>query len=101
MEAEKELKTTLTKPHPYTFLKAMCGTDYDNKRIIDDDYDKSKLKTTLVVGDAGADILAAKAMGASCILCSAGHQSVERLTATGCPVIDDLNQVPETLAKIL
>ena len=64
VEAEQELKTTLTKPHPYTFLKAMCGTDYDNKRIINGDYDKSKLKTTLVVGDAGADILAAKAMGA-------------------------------------
>lgn len=64
IEAEKELKMTLTKPHPYMFLKAMCGTDYEDKRILDGDYDKSKIAKTLVVGDAGADILAAQAMGA-------------------------------------
>ena len=49
---------------PYMFLKALYGTDYSNKRIVDGDYDKAKIKTTLVVGDAGADILAAQAMGA-------------------------------------
>ncbi len=63
--AEKELnKTALTKPHPYMFLKALYGTDYDDKRIISGDYDRSAIGRTLVVGDAGADILAAKAMGA-------------------------------------
>ena len=65
VEAEKELNNNaLTKPHPYMFLKALYGTDYSNKRIVDGDYDKAKIKTTLVVGDAGADILAAQAMGA-------------------------------------
>lgn len=54
----------LTKPHPYMFLKALYGTDYDDKKIIDGDYDREKIKTTLIVGDAGADILAARAMGA-------------------------------------
>jgi phosphoglycolate phosphatase-like HAD superfamily hydrolase len=54
----------LTKPHPYMFLKALCGTDYSDKKIIDGDYDREKIKTTLVVGDAGADILAAQAMNA-------------------------------------
>lgn len=63
--AEKSLKSNaLTKPHPYMFLKALYGTDYDDKRIADGDYDKDKIKTALVVGDAGADILAAHAMGA-------------------------------------
>ncbi|MCC8169043.1 MAG: HAD hydrolase-like protein [Oscillospiraceae bacterium] len=63
--AERSLdNNTLTKPHPYMFLKALYGTDYDDKRLVDGDYDKEKIKTTLVVGDAGADILAAKAMGA-------------------------------------
>ncbi len=62
--AEKELDITLTKPHPYMFLKALYGTDYDDKKLIDGIYDKDKIKTTLVVGDAGADILAAQAMGA-------------------------------------
>lgn len=63
--AEKELNNNaLTKPHPYMFLKALYGTDYDDKKLILGDYDKEKIKTTLVVGDAGADILAAHAMGA-------------------------------------
>lgn len=65
VEAEKELNNNaLTKPHPYMFLKALYGTDYSNKRIVDGDYDKAKIKTTLVVGDAGADILAAQTMDA-------------------------------------
>ena len=52
---KKELNNNaLTKPHPYMFLKALYGTDYSNKRIVDGDYDKAKIKTTLVVGDAGA-----------------------------------------------
>ena len=52
VEAEKELNNNaLTKPHPYMFLKALYGTDYSNKRIVDGDYDKAKIKTTLVVGD--------------------------------------------------
>lgn len=62
--AEKKLKLTLTKPHPYMFLKALYGTDYDDEKILNVDYDKSKIEKVLVVGDAGADILAAKAMGA-------------------------------------
>ncbi len=65
VEAEKEMgNNALTKPHPYMFLKALYGTDYDNARLINEDYDKSRIKKTLVVGDAGADILAAQAMGA-------------------------------------
>ncbi len=62
--AEKKLNGTFTKPHPYMFLKALYGTDYDDKKLIDGNYNKNKIKTTLVVGDAGADILAAQAMGA-------------------------------------
>lgn len=65
VQAEKESGiNTLTKPHPYMFLKALYGTDYDNKKIIDGDYNKAKIEKTLIVGDAGADILAAQAMGA-------------------------------------
>lgn len=63
--AEKALNSSaLTKPHPYMFLKALYGTDYVDKKLIAGDYDKEKIKTTLVVGDAGADVLAAHAMGA-------------------------------------
>ena len=55
---------TLTKPHPYMFLKALFGTGLDDRRILSGEYDRSAIERTLVVGDAGADILAAKAMGA-------------------------------------
>lgn len=64
-EAEEKLNNNaLTKPHPYMFLKALYGADYDDKKLVCGDYDKEKIKTTLVVGDAGADILAAQTMGA-------------------------------------
>lgn len=63
--AEKALNVSgLTKPHPYMFLKALYGTDYSDKKILEGDYDISLISRTLIVGDAGSDILAAKAMGA-------------------------------------
>lgn len=64
-QAEKKLKNNaLTKPNPYMFLKALYGTDYADEKIAVGDYDESLIKRTLIVGDAGADILAAQAMGA-------------------------------------
>ena len=65
VKAEERIKgESFTKPHPYMFLKALYGADYEDEKIVKGDYDKEKIKSTLVVGDAGADILAAKAMGA-------------------------------------
>ena len=65
INAERALdNNALTKPHPYMFLKALYGTDYPDKRIIDGDYDASRISGTLIVGDAGSDIMAAQAMGA-------------------------------------
>jgi len=65
MRAEESLRTgALTKPHPYMFLKALYGTDYDDAKLVSGDYDRSMIEKTLIIGDAGADILAAKAMGA-------------------------------------
>ena len=55
---------SLSKPHPYMFLKALYGTDYDDVRLYNGDYDPAPIYETLIVGDAGSDILAAKAMGA-------------------------------------
>jgi len=65
INAENELEkagmpAALTKPHPFMFLKALYGENYPNMKIISGDYDKARLKKALVVGDAGADILAAK-----------------------------------------
>ncbi len=65
IDAEKRFSgKQFTKPHPYMFLKALYGLSYDDEKIINADYDKTKISRALVVGDAGADILAAKAMGA-------------------------------------
>lgn len=54
----------LTKPHPYMFLKALYGTDYDDVKLYNGEYDRTLLSGALIVGDAGSDILAAKEMGA-------------------------------------
>lgn len=62
--AEEKSGMTLTKPAPYTFVKAFFGTDCPDDIIIKGSYKKSEIKRVLVIGDAGADILAAKAMGA-------------------------------------
>ena len=64
VDAQNKFDTILTKPHPYIFLKALYGENYPDEKIIKGDYDKEKIKKALVVGDAGADILAAQAMGA-------------------------------------
>lgn len=61
--AEKKTgKKGLTKPHPYMFFKAYFGRDYPDELILDG---KPKpIKNCLVIGDAGADLMAAHSMGA-------------------------------------
>lgn len=54
---------TLTKPDPYVFLQGALGKDYPVLKIINGDFDKELIKKTLVIGDAGADILSAHAGG--------------------------------------
>lgn len=67
---KKRIDTALTKPHPYMFLKGAFGEKYPIENILNNEYDKKFMKRVLVVGDAGADILAAKASGAHfcCVL---------------------------------
>jgi phosphoglycolate phosphatase-like HAD superfamily hydrolase len=61
--AEKKLGIKgLTKPNPFMFLKAYFGREYPDRKIIDGDF--GKVEDCLVVGDAGADLMAAHAMGA-------------------------------------
>ncbi len=61
---KRGIAVRLTKPHPYMFLKAVLGADYDDFKIYAGDYDRAPIERSLLVGDAGSDILAAKAMGA-------------------------------------
>ncbi len=57
------ITSTLTKPHPYMFLQAAFGTQYDALKLYNNDYSCDKINKTLIVGDAGADILAAHSAG--------------------------------------
>ena len=63
-KVQNEFGVQVTKPHPYMFQKALFGADFSDKDILDENFDKDLIKKALVVGDAGADILGAKAMGA-------------------------------------
>lgn len=67
-DAEKELRkkgidTNLPKPHPYMFLKGCLGNNVSDEDIINGNFDPAPLKRTLVIGDAGADLFAARSAG--------------------------------------
>ncbi len=49
----------------------------------------------LFVGDTVHDWETAASVGSRCVLIAAGHQSRERLAATGAVVLDDIRQLPE------
>ncbi|HKJ28089.1 MAG TPA: HAD family hydrolase [Anaerolineales bacterium] len=49
--------------------------------------------TILMVGDTIHDHEVAEAMGVDCVLVYSGHQSHERLAATGAPVVDRLDEI--------
>ena len=53
----------LGKPHPYIFLKSYFGKDFPDTAILKGQYD-CDFSDCLIVGDAGADLFAAKKMGA-------------------------------------
>ena len=47
----------------------------------------------LLIGDTEHDLETANAIGADCVLFSAGHSSKEKLSSLGVPVIDDLHEL--------
>ncbi len=49
----------------------------------------------LYVGDTLHDAENAKILGADCLLFTGGHQSKKRLASTGCPMIDNIEDVFE------
>ena len=59
-KAERKFHKNLTKPHPFMFLKAYYGKDYPEEQLLNHE---KRYPDALVVGDAGADVLAAKAAG--------------------------------------
>ncbi len=63
-QKELELSASLSKPHFYMFGKGVAGLSCNDHDVIDRRFDQALVKKTLVVGDAGADIYAAKSLGA-------------------------------------
>jgi len=53
----------------------------------------------LLVGDTTHDFEVAQGLGFRCALVAGGHQSRERLEATGAPVLDAVHDVPSLLAR--
>ena len=67
-EAQNALQKTnpgisLTKPHPYVFLRGVFQNTLSDGDLISGRYDAKKCAKTLVVGDALCDLFAAKAAG--------------------------------------
>lgn len=60
---EKSGQTGLGKPHPYIFLKSYFGKTFPDADILAERYE-TDFSDCLIVGDAGADLFAAKRMGA-------------------------------------
>jgi len=60
---EKGAEQTLTKPHPYMFLRGVFGQTLPDDILLSGQFDNGPCKKTLVIGDAACDLLSAKAAG--------------------------------------
>ena len=50
-------------------------------------------EVAIMIGDTVHDADTARALGADCVLYAGGHQSRHRLSACGCPIVDDIAQL--------
>jgi phosphoglycolate phosphatase len=50
-------------------------------------------EVAIMIGDTVHDADTARALGADCVLYAGGHQSRRRLSACGCPIVDDIAQL--------
>ncbi len=94
--AENRLGENLTKPHPYMFIKSRMGKGFPDERAAKEEF---SFPDTLVVGDAGADMLAAKAMGAdfAAVLTGVGGSRAEQFfRENGAEyILEDVRHLPE------
>ncbi len=56
-------RLSLAKPHPYMFLRGVFGNTLTDEALLNGRYDAATGAKTLVIGDAGCDLFAAKAAG--------------------------------------
>ena len=58
------ISQSLSKPHFFIFGKGVAGRSSSDIDVLNREFDQDLVKKTLVVGDAGADIFAARDLGA-------------------------------------
>ncbi len=75
---------------------ATSKTDIGKSWLAASGFDK---KEVLLVGDTLHDYETAREIGCDCILISSGHQSEERVSGRGVPVIDSLREVQRLLMQ--
>ncbi len=63
------------------------------------DESKIEVKDVLLIGDTIHDYEAACEMGCDCVLLTSGHQSRERVSCLGVPIIDTLKEVRDYLSN--
>lgn len=65
LKAEKELSEwkSLSKPHPFTYIKGILGRQTSNEKCLNVGLPLENAEEVLVVGDSLADLLAAREMG--------------------------------------
>lgn len=56
-------RLSLAKPHPYMFLRGVFGNTLTDEALLGGNFDNAACAKTLVIGDAGCDLFAAKAAG--------------------------------------
>lgn len=75
-------------------LSFICGSrNYDGASKLDAARKLALEAPVVLIGDTLHDAEVAQQLGWHCILCSAGHQTPERLAATGCPIIPSLTEI--------
>lgn len=93
------LETTLKQNNIIHFFEAVLGLDDHyavskierGRELLDSgDIDKN---STCIIGDTTHDFEVANELGISCVLIADGHQSKQRLMATGATVVDSLNDL--------
>lgn len=94
----------LTKPHPYSLLRALYPRA-DDLILLDEEFQKLKRRNVVVVGDSTSDVLMAKAAGCYSVGVLTGvtgeNATLERqrlLLHSGCEaILDDVTHLPDWL----
>lgn len=83
-------------------LSFVCGSrNYDGASKVDAARKLALDSPVILIGDTLHDAEVAAALDWHCILCSAGHQTPERLAAAGVPVIPSLHDLSDAVEKLI